>query len=102
MSGTRILLVGTATPCTRPRASSAGRWGVVAHAEVVEASLITFGSLPVYRNFDVQVAATSVTEWVTTDDPSAAWPVRVSPWPPVRWTLVRLNDAAHLAATGRP
>jgi probable phosphoglycerate mutase len=75
---------------------------VVAHAEVMEASLITFGSLPVYRNFDVRVAAASVTEWVTTDDPSAAWPVQVSPWPPVRWTLARLNDAAHLAATGRP
>jgi 2,3-bisphosphoglycerate-dependent phosphoglycerate mutase len=70
----------------------------VTHAEVVEASLITFGSLPLHRAFDVAVAPASVTEWATDDDPSAEWPVQVSPWPSVRWTLVRLNDAAHLAS----
>jgi probable phosphoglycerate mutase len=70
---------------------------VVAHAEVVEASLITFGSLPIYRNFDIKVSPTAITEWVTEDDPSAEWQVEQSPWPSVRWTLVRLNDAAHLA-----
>jgi probable phosphoglycerate mutase len=77
---------------------------VVAHAEVVEASLIAFGSLPLYRNFDIKVGPTSITEWTTEDDPSAEWPVETSPWPSVRWTLARLNDTAHLATAtpGRP
>jgi 2,3-bisphosphoglycerate-dependent phosphoglycerate mutase len=63
---------------------------VVAHAEVVEISLIVFGSLPLARAFDVQVGNTSLTEWITDEDTFA--------WPPARWTLVRFNDTAHLEA----
>lgn len=97
------LVVRVSKALTTIAARNAGATAiVVTHAEVVETSLITFGSLPIYRDFDITVAATSITEWVTNDDPSADRPVQVSPWPPVRWTLVRLNDAAHLAATGRP
>ncbi|WP_034263358.1 histidine phosphatase family protein [Actinospica robiniae] len=69
---------------------------VVTHAEAVEASLIAFGSLPLHRDFDIKVTPTSITEWVTQDDPSAPWEPEHHPGLPVRWTLVRLNDAAHL------
>jgi broad specificity phosphatase PhoE len=69
---------------------------VVTHAEAVEASLVTFGSLPIHRAFDIKVAPTSVTEWVTQDDPSAPWEPEHHPGLPVRWTLARLNDAAHV------
>jgi hypothetical protein len=50
------------------------------------------------------VRPASITEWMTEDDPSAEWPVETSPWPTVRWTLLRLNDTAHLATAtpGRP
>lgn len=75
---------------------------VVAHSEVVEASLITLGSLPLHRSFDVRVSSASVTEWVTHDDPSAEWRVDESQWPPVRWALARMNDTAHLAPGGLP
>lgn len=62
---------------------------VVAHAETVTSSLIVFGSLPLSLGFDLRVAPTSITEWVTAGDPDA--------WPRPRWTLVRLNDSAHVA-----
>lgn len=69
---------------------------VVAHDSVVEASLIVFGALPLFRTFDVAVGYTSVTEWTTTDDPSAEWDTAASSWLPVRWRLDRFNDRAHL------
>jgi broad specificity phosphatase PhoE len=62
---------------------------VVTHAEVVKCSLIVFGGLPLAPGFDLAVAPTSITEWVTAGDPDA--------WPRPRWTLVRLNDTAHLS-----
>jgi probable phosphoglycerate mutase len=62
---------------------------VVTHAEVVKCSLIAFGGLPLAPGFDLDVAPTSITEWVTAGDPDA--------WPRPRWTLVRLNDSAHLS-----
>ncbi len=62
---------------------------VVAHAETVASSLIVFGGLPLSPGFDPDVAPASITEWVTTGDPEA--------WPRPRWTLVRLNDSAHLS-----
>ena len=61
---------------------------VVAHTETVEASFVTFGSVPLFRPFDLQVANTSLTEWTTEEDPTT--------WPPGRWTLVHFNDTAHL------
>lgn len=63
---------------------------VFTHAEVVKASFVAFGGLPLLMPFELGVEPTSVTEWQTDSDP-AAWP------PPfLAWTLVRLNDAAHL------
>jgi broad specificity phosphatase PhoE len=61
---------------------------VVAHTEVVNASLIVFGDLPLMLAFDGLVSNTSITEWITDDDTTV--------WPHARWTLVRFNDAAHL------
>jgi broad specificity phosphatase PhoE len=69
---------------------------VVAHDCVVEASLIVFGALPLFRAFDVAVDFTSLTEWTTTDDPTAEWDTSASSWLPVRWRLDRFNDRAHL------
>ncbi|GBF06913.1 phosphoglycerate mutase [Deinococcus aerius] len=63
---------------------------VFTHAEVVKASLVAFGNLPLLPPFEVEVRPASVTEWRTGGDP-AAWP------PPfLAWTLARWNDAAHL------
>lgn len=62
---------------------------VVCHKEVVEASLMVFGNLPLNPSFDTTVDNASLTEWVTDGDPSA--------WPGPRWTLVRFNDTAHLS-----
>jgi len=78
-------------------ATSGGTAVIVTHAEGVAASLVAFGSLPLYREFDVLVAPTSITEWVTDDDPAAPWQPEGRPTLPVRWTLARLNDAAHIA-----
>jgi len=61
----------------------------VAHTEVVEASLIVLGALPLMLPFDGRVANASITEWSTDGDTTA--------FPSPRWTLVRFNDAAHLA-----
>jgi probable phosphoglycerate mutase len=74
----------------------AGRTAVlVAHAETIEASLVALGEMPVRRPFDVRLAQTGITEWSTGDDL-----IRTGPpdWAFARWTLVRLNDAAHLEA----
>ena len=69
---------------------------VVMHKESLEASLIAFGALPLHRGFDVELGRTSITEWVTEDDPSAPWDQEASHALPVRWRLSRLNDCAHL------
>jgi probable phosphoglycerate mutase len=63
---------------------------VVAHKETIQASLIALGALPLMLPFEGSVANASITEWTTEGDPYA--------WPSPRWTLVRFNDAAHLAA----
>ncbi|NGO70017.1 histidine phosphatase family protein [Streptomyces boncukensis] len=68
---------------------------IAGHEETVEASLIAFGALPVYRTFDVGVHTASVTEWVTADDPSAEWDTAATSWLPARWTLTRFADSAH-------
>ncbi|MEU6716088.1 histidine phosphatase family protein [Nonomuraea sp. NPDC046802] len=57
---------------------------LVGHAETVEISFNALGLLPVYRSFDLEVSPTSLTEWVTDQDPTQ--------WPPPRWTLVRFNE----------
>lgn len=62
---------------------------IVSHAETVNAALIVFGALPLALPFDIAVGPTSITEWTTDGDPAA--------WPRPRWTLVRLNDSAHIA-----
>lgn len=63
---------------------------VFTHAEVVKASLVAFGNLPLLPPFEVEIGTSSITEWRTDADP-AAWP------PPfLAWTLARLNDAGHL------
>jgi broad specificity phosphatase PhoE len=61
---------------------------VFTHKEVVEASLIVFGALPLMLPFEGRVENTSLTEWTTDGDPAA--------FPHPRWTLERFNDAAHL------
>jgi broad specificity phosphatase PhoE len=61
---------------------------VVAHAETVQSSLVVFGALPLSPGFDMSIAPTSITEWSTAGDPES--------WPRPRWTLVRLNDSAHV------
>lgn len=61
---------------------------IVAHAETITSSFIVLGGLPLLLGFDLNVAPTSITEWTTEGDPEA--------WPRPRWTLVRLNDNAHV------
>ena len=41
---------------------------VVTHEEIIDATLRTFGDLPLRGPFDVRVTPTSITEWTTTDD----------------------------------
>ena len=53
----------------------AGRTAVlVVHNETVQASLTAIGELPIRRHFEVAIAETGVTEWVTADDPGAGGP----------------------------
>ena len=66
------------------------------YRESVEASLIAFGSLPLHRDFDVEIRNTSITEWVTEDDPAAPWDPEDQRRLPARWRLSRFNDCAHL------
>lgn len=63
---------------------------VVTHAEVVQSSLTLFGGLPLSPSFDLRIAPTGITEWLTIGDPDS--------WPRPRWTLERLNDSSHLRA----
>jgi probable phosphoglycerate mutase len=73
---------------------NAGRTAVlVVHTETIGASLTALGELPIRRHFDGRIANTSLTEWTTEDDPAGGGPPA---WSFARWTLVRLNDAAHL------
>ena len=67
---------------------------VACHGGVIEASLIALGEMPITRAFRTDVTNTSLTEWElrTFDDRD------IGP----RWTLVRFNDAAHLAGLGHP
>jgi probable phosphoglycerate mutase len=55
---------------------------VACHGGVIEAALIALADLPMKLPFRVQIDNTSITEWRLVDE---------------RWTLVRFNDAAHLA-----
>jgi probable phosphoglycerate mutase len=74
--------------------ANTGRTAVlVAHNETVQASLTAIGELPIRRHFEVAIADTAITEWTTADDPGGGGP---PDWAFARWTLVRLNDAAHL------
>jgi broad specificity phosphatase PhoE len=66
---------------------------LVVHNETIQASLTALGELPIRRHFDVGFAHTSITEWTTDDDPGGGGPPA---WAFAHWTLVRLNDAAHL------
>lgn len=74
---------------------------VACHGGVVEASLVALGELPITRAFRTEVANTSLTEWELRAAPT--W--ERSPDDDVgarQWTLVRFNDAAHLAAVASP
>lgn len=62
---------------------------VACHGGVIEASLVTFGRLPIHRDWRTQIDNTSITEWELRG---------YEDWDRgARWTLVRFNDAAHLA-----
>ena len=60
---------------------------VACHGGVIECSLRALGELPLAPRFLVRIENTSITEWERPAQ-SAGEP---------RWTLVRFNDAAHLA-----
>ena len=75
------------------QANAGGTALIVAHGEVVQASLVALGELPIRRHFEVPVKPTSITEWTTTDD---LFDTGYPTWRFPRWSLVRLNDAAHL------
>ena len=66
---------------------------VVVHRETIVASLTAFGNLPLRPDFEVNVSNASLTEWTTDEDTTA--------FPPVRWTLARFNDSAHLEESFR-
>jgi hypothetical protein len=66
---------------------------MVGHSETIDASLTALGELPIRRFFATSITNTSITEWVTDDDPAGGGPPS---WSFAQWTLVRLNDAAHL------
>jgi broad specificity phosphatase PhoE len=59
---------------------------LVGHAETVNISFHAYGLLGLYPPFDTVIANTSVTEWLTDDEPVAH--------PPARWTLMRFNHTA--------
>jgi broad specificity phosphatase PhoE len=70
-------------------ARHAGRTVVIAtHNEVVKISLIALGGISLNPSFETAISPASITEWITDGDPST--------WPRPRWTLMRLNDSAHL------
>lgn len=59
---------------------------VACHGGVIEHSFAVLGELPLGRGFHLRIENTSITEWE-----------RAPHGPERRWTLVRFNDAAHLA-----
>ncbi|WP_410812606.1 histidine phosphatase family protein [Micromonospora sp. 067-2] len=61
---------------------------LVGHTETVESGFHALAAQPLYRAFDLGVAAASITEWTTDDDTAG--------WPPARWTLRRFSDTAGL------
>lgn len=76
---------------SRLAAHHAGRTVVVAcHGGVIESSFRTLGQLSLAPQFHLRIENTSITEW---EHPPADADDR-------RWTLVRFNDAAHLASLG--
>jgi broad specificity phosphatase PhoE len=63
------------------------------HEEMIDATVRTFGDLPLRGPFDVRVTPTSITEWSTPDDLRRGGP---PDWALPRWRLERFNDAGHL------
>jgi broad specificity phosphatase PhoE len=61
---------------------------IATHNEVVKISLIALGNVPLTPGFETAISPAAITEWITDGDPAA--------WPRPRWTLMRLNDGAHL------
>jgi hypothetical protein len=57
---------------------------LVGHSETVSASFHALGMLPLYRSFDLLIAAGSITEWLTDGDPTS--------YPPPRWALARCAE----------
>ena len=71
-----------------------GRTVIIAtHNETIQASLVVLGYLPFRSRLNVSVGQTSITEWATEDDTTAGGP---PDWAFADWSLVRLNDSAHL------
>jgi len=68
-------------PRTPTEVTLAAAWAEVLRVERVYAddNFHALGGQPLYRAFDLTVAAGSITTWSTTADPAA--------WPPPRWTL---------------
>lgn len=66
---------------------------IATHGETIQASLVVLGYLPFRSRMGVSIASASITEWMTDDDTTAGGP---PDWTFADWTLVRLNDAAHL------
>ena len=66
---------------------------IVTHNETIQASLVVLGYLPFRARMTVSLSSASITEWSTEDDTTAGGP---PDWPFADWTLVRLNDTAHL------
>jgi broad specificity phosphatase PhoE len=65
---------------------------IVCHGGVIGAALSVFAELPVRQPFRLHIDNTSLTEWRRVPDLAGV----------DRWTLVRFNDAAHLAAIRHP
>jgi probable phosphoglycerate mutase len=65
---------------------------IVCHGGVISAAHTTFAELPIRQPFRVHIENASITEW-------AIWPDAAGT---ERWTLVRSNDAAHLADVPAP
>jgi broad specificity phosphatase PhoE len=66
---------------------------LVTHEEMIDATLRTFGDLPLRSPFDVRLSPTSITEWSTADDLRSGGP---PDWALPRWRLERFNDAGYL------
>jgi probable phosphoglycerate mutase len=69
------------------RAHAGGTLVVVCHGGVISAALTILAELPLRSPFRLHIDNTSMTEWQLRPDLRGV----------ERWTLVRFNDAAHLA-----